>query len=423
MRPSHFALTAVIAVSFSACGGPPPARDDASYTTDSTASDTVTDERSDTRPVDATADRAGRDATDRDAAETDSRATDSGPAPRTETRIVHWQNNTDWPEDTGSYFTPQNLYRRVMQYDAGPDLFALQECGRACACGTNNYDARTATCTNPPPPESLTMTLQRLVGEPFDYRVSSWATAVYWRRARFTESGMFQWNWNDADPTHATCPRPSDPAGVEQMNIAVRLRDNRGTPDDSSDDKFVVLASMHVGDAPSCTTTLLRYFDRTVRSMWNEPAYVFVSGDFNSQVDTTSSSPSARRAELTPNCWYKLFTNHYSAGTCGTDYGDYFDSVFSRHPGGAPYSDTREICSQYSFVNPGDYHSADDSRCDSARSFSRIDYTFLRGASATADSIVSSITDQGYFDANGNGDVDTGEKYAGHRAIRTVVRY
>src|SRR5205823_1903850 len=63
-------------------------------------------------------------------------------------RVVHWQVNTDWPEANGGFATPANTFRQAGTYDAVPDLFALQECGRACACtDPKTWEQSTATCT------------------------------------------------------------------------------------------------------------------------------------------------------------------------------------------------------------------------------------------------------------------------------------
>jgi hypothetical protein len=331
-------------------------------------------------------------------------------------RLVHWQVNSDWPEaGTSGYQVPSNVFRQAKTYDAVPDVFALQECGRACACGdTKAWNPDTASCDAPA--GSAPRVAQTVTGERYDFVVSSWANTVMWRSARFTKHGFFMWNATDADPTYRVCAKPSDPGGNEAMNIAVRLTDTRGTSD-PSDDREVVVASMHVGDIPACTARLLKYFDRTVRASWGEPAWVFISGDWNMTVDTTSSTAAGRRAELLPDCWYQLVSGAIDApSSCGNDFGGYFDAAKVRHGG-------EGICSQYTFPNPGSHRTADDLRCDSARALTRIDYTLIRGAAAQADKILKVVTDRGYYDANGNGDVDFGEIYAGHRAVRTLVEY
>jgi hypothetical protein len=160
---------------------------------------------------------------------------------------------------------------------------------------------------------------------------------------------------------------------------------------------------MHVGNIPSCTTKLLNYFHTTVKTRWPNADYVFISGDLNMRVDSTSPTEAARRAEKNPARWYEQLP-------------PFLDPVHLQHPGDA-------ICAQYTFNNPGNTQTANDLRCDSLRFFERIDYTLITGDRASAANVVKAASDKGYFDANGNGDVDAPEQSAGHRGIRTVVRY
>jgi len=326
--------------------------------------------------------------------------------------IVHWQDNSDWGEVSDA--AHDAFFQRVAEYPEPPDVLAIQQLYPNQVCGSSDgrmydyWDRDTASCTHGIQPGSFLGKLSRFVPGEWDGVVNH-STAVFWRTERFTKTDFFTWSDSDAG-----CG-----SDIAKWQNAVRLIDHRGTIAET-DDRFIVVASMHEGAGPGCIEAHVRYLDREVRTRFEDgmaphaqPAFVFFSGDWNYRADHTSSSAAEQRAEIHPDCWWRRVTGTGPIGGCGEGIAAFIDVVHTMHPGGGTYSDTRPICSEVSWINTP----PNPARCDSSRSVStwqRIDYVLLRGTAATEANLVSADTDQGDYE---------GTKYSGHRAIRTIVSY
>jgi len=323
---------------------------------------------------------------------------DAGPAETPAARVIHWQLNVALP--AGLATVARGIEAAFNHYADAPDIFALEECNNACACGDGNNPLADGTCDRVGDPSVMAVIDSRSTHR---YRVRQHGTrAIFYRNDRFTQIGedILFGAATEAHDDFVYCSSMDRPAITQ---LGVFLRDNRLTRDEA-DDRYLVVAAVQ-WFVTHCPLAQLERFEgwKTHAAFGGDAgrlADVFLlSGDFNMYAGQSMWNETPKAS------WWISYSDRDL--TSGSDVGDgKIDLVDQFHHA--------SIDSEWSFPNPASsrtvcYVSGGPDQC-------RPDYVWGKIYRDSA-VFVSSETDSGFVDAPGS------LPYGDHRAVRTVVRY